>query len=261
MIPGNQNTQLLTEKKTTPLRVQSLDTHYGKTRVLQDITLEFPANSITTIVGPSGAGKSTLLRSLNRINDENGNARTKGTIRYHGTDINTFDLCSLRKKIGMIFQKPTVFPQSILENVVFGITEKLTKQEKLQIAKKHLRQVALYEEVKDRLDDPAAHLSVGQKQRLCIARTLALTPEILLMDEPTSSLDPVSTLMIESLIKELKKEYAIILVTHDIEQAKRISDHTVFMCEGKVIEQGSDLFRNPLCSQTKDYISFDQCRC
>ncbi len=235
--------------------------------ILDNIAVSIPKNEITCIIGPSGSGKSTLIRSINRINDEVAGINTQGEIHFNGKSVNekNIDVAKLRSQIGMVFQKPCIFPKSIKENVLFGIQhlKKFSKLEKLQITEENLKAVSLWKEVAHRLNDKAISLSIGQQQRLCIARTLAIKPEVILLDEPTSSLDPVSTRAIEDMMVKLKKEYTIVFVTHNIQQAKRIADNLIFICDGKVIEQGkaSELFSCAKNSQTKAYLKDEYCAC
>ncbi len=235
--------------------------------ILNNIQLNFPENQITCIVGPSGSGKSTLIRSLNRINDDVQGLTTKGKVLFDGQDIynKSVDVAELRSEVGMVFQKPCIFPKSISENVVFGVQQqkKLSKADKEQIVEESLKEVALWDEVSMRLNDKASTLSIGQQQRLCIARTLALKPKVILLDEPTSSLDPVSTRAIEDMMLKLKEHYTLVFVTHNIQQAKRIADNLVFVCDGKVIEQGqaSRMFYQPTSSKTAAYLNTEYCEC
>ncbi|MBT3603693.1 MAG: phosphate ABC transporter ATP-binding protein [Candidatus Latescibacteria bacterium] len=246
---------------------QDLQVWFGRTHVLRGITAEFQAHCINGIVGPSGSGKSTLIRCLNRMNDEVAGHKLDGRVVVAGADVyaKENDVVSLRKAVGMVFQKPCVFPKSIAENVVFGVQHQRTldKYEKVQIVEDNLKAVALWDEVRHRLDDSAGSLSLGQQQRLCLARTLAVKPRVILLDEPTSSLDPVSARAIEDLMVTLKQEYTLILVTHNIQQARRVADHLVFMCDGKVIEQGAKalLFNNPQHEQTRKYLQEEYCEC
>ena len=239
----------------------------NENHILNNIDLSIPKNEITCIIGPSGSGKSTLIRSINRINDEVPGINTQGEIFFNGYSINekNADVAQLRSQIGMVFQKPCIFPKSIKENVLFGIQhlKKISKLEKLQIVEENLKAVSLWKEVAHRLNDKAISLSIGQQQRLCIARTLAIKPEVILLDEPTSSLDPVSTRAIEDMMLKLKEEYTIIFVTHNIKQAKRIADNLVFICDGKLIEQGptSKMISCPTNPQTRAYLTDEFCDC
>jgi phosphate transport system ATP-binding protein len=234
---------------------------YGDFQALHDISLDMKENSVTAFIGPSGCGKSTYLRLLNRMNDLIDNTKIEGSILIDGQDIyakkNNVD--DLRKNVGMVFQKPNPFPKSIFENVAYGlrvngITDKKIVEERVITS---IQQVALWDEVKDKLKKSAFELSGGQQQRLCIARALAIQPSILLMDEPTSALDPISTAKVEELIFELKKKYTIVMVTHNMQQAARISDNTAFFYMGKLIEYGKtkDIFTKPKIKQTEDYIT------
>ena len=222
-------------------------------------SMKFPANKITAMIGASGSGKSTLLRSLNRMNDDL--ATVKGEINFHDLNINQpkVNVYRIRQQIGMVFQQPTPFPLSIYENVIYGLRLAGVKDRQIldQRVEESLRQAALWEEVKDHLKESALALSGGQQQRLCIARTLAVQPEIILMDEPTSALDPVSTSQIEETLVQLKEKFTIIMVTHNMQQASRSADWTAFMHQGKLIEfnQTADIFMNPQQQQTADYLS------
>ena len=233
---------------------------YGDFQALKDISLQMPANEITAFIGPSGCGKSTLLKSLNRMNDLVEDCKITGEFLLDGENIyGDIDTNQLRKKVGMVFQKPNPFPMSIYDNIAFGPRTHgiRSKMELDQIVEKALRDAAIWEELKDRLKKSALGLSGGQQQRLCIARALAVQPEVLLMDEPTSALDPISTAHIEDLALELKKEYTIIMVTHNMQQAARISDNTAFFLMGEVIEQGKteEVFSVPKEKRTEDYIT------
>lgn len=249
------------------IEVRNLSVWFHESTILRNISVSFNKNEINCIIGPSGGGKSTLVRSINRMDDETEGFMAKGAILFEGQ--NTYhkhtDLPRLRTKIGMVFQKPCVFPKSICENVLFGIQHlrKLSREEKMHIAEENLKAVSLWNEVSHRLHKKAISLSIGQQQRLCIARTLAVKPKVILLDEPTSSLDPVSTRAIEELMLELKKNYTIIFVTHNINQARRIADHLIFMCEGGIIEQGPKerLFRYPENQKTKAYLNDEYCDC
>jgi phosphate transport system ATP-binding protein len=241
---------------------ENVDFYYGQTRALRGISLKVKENHITALIGPSGCGKSTFLRSLNRMNDLIPGTRVEGKIYIDGQDIyaKSVDPILLRRKVGMIFQKSNPFPKSIYENVAYGVKINgyvKRKAELDKIVEKSLRDAALWEEVRDRLDSSALGLSGGQQQRLCIARSLAVKPDTLLMDEPASALDPISTAKIEELILELKKRYTIIIVTHNMQQAARISDYTAFFLMGEVveIESTSKMFTNPSRKETEDYIT------
>jgi phosphate transport system ATP-binding protein len=242
--------------------VSNLDFYYGDTKALFDLNIQIPANQVTALIGPSGCGKSTFLRTLNRMNDIIDGTILKGKIIIDGEDIynNSTDVVLLRKRVGMIFQKSNPFPKSIYENVAYGVkvngyTRK--KSELVEIVEKSLQDAALWEEVKDRLHRSALSLSGGQQQRLCIARSLAVKPDVLLMDEPASALDPISTAKIEELILELKKRYTIIIVTHNMQQAARVSDFTAFFYMGRLIEFDvtAKMFTAPAKKETEDYIT------
>ncbi len=240
--------------------VKHTDLYYGEFHALKDINLEIPANQITAFIGPSGCGKSTLLKSLNRMNDLVEGCRITGELLLDGEDIyGNMDVNHLRKRVGMVFQKPNPFPMSIYDNVAYGPrTHGIRSKAKLdEIVEKALRDAAIWDEVKDRLKKSALGMSGGQQQRLCIARALAVEPEVLLMDEPTSALDPISTSRIEDLAMELKSRYTIIMVTHNMQQAARISDRTAFFLLGEVIEydQTGTLFSMPKNRKTEEYIT------
>ena len=227
--------------------------------ILEDINLSFPKNKITAIIGPSGSGKTTLLKCFNRLYELTSGVTLKGKILFKGNDVTNWpDVYQLRRQMGMVFQKPCVFPKSIYQNVIFGLhyLNSNGKDRYSEIVEEKLRQVYLWDEVKDRLHKPASKLSHGQQQRLCIARALALEPEVILLDEPTSSLDPKSREAIERLIKRLKERHTIIFVTHNLPQAKRIADEVVFICKGRVCETGNvyQFFENPCEEETKEYI-------
>lgn len=240
-------------------KIENLNLYYGEKHALIDINLPIYKNKITAFIGPSGCGKSTLLRCFNRMNDLIENCKITGTIKYEDNDINNLNEVELRTKVGMVFQNPNPFPMSIFDNVAYGPRcSGIKNKEKLkEIVISALKQASLYEEVKNRLKDSALGLSGGQQQRLCIARCIAMKPDVILMDEPTSALDPIATLKIENLIQELKKEYTIIIVTHNMQQATRISDYTAFFLMGEVIEyeNTTELFTNPKSSKTEDYIT------
>jgi phosphate transport system ATP-binding protein len=243
------------------VKSRNLRLYYGKSEALKDITMDFPRHEVTALIGPSGCGKSTFLRCLNRMNDLIDDVRTKGAIEFDNQDITdpALDVIELRRRVGMVFQKPTPFPKSIYENVAYGMRIAGSRQKAAldEIVEKSLRRSALWDEVKDRLHESALGLSGGQHQRLCIARTIAVSPEIILMDEPCSALDPRSTTRIEDLIGELRGEFTIIIVTHNMQQAARVSDWTAFLYEGVLIEFGPTkrLFTKPLKKETEDYIT------
>ena len=234
---------------------------YGPNKALKDISLSIPEKSITALIGPSGCGKSTFLKTLNRMNDLVPGIKIEGKVEYEGKDIfaPSVDVNELRREIGMVFQKPNPFPMSIYDNIAYGPrTHGITNKAKLdEIVEKALRDAAIWEEVKDRLKKNALGLSGGQQQRLCIARALAVEPKVLLMDEPTSALDPISTSRIEELVSQLKEKYTIVIVTHNMQQAVRISDYTAFFLLGDLVEFGETekLFSQPLDKRTEDYIT------
>lgn len=240
--------------------IRNAELYYGDFKALKGINLEIPENKITAFIGPSGCGKSTLLKSLNRMNDLVEGCRITGEFLLDGEDIyGKMDVNLLRKRVGMVFQKPNPFPMSVYDNVAFGPrTHGIHSKVKLDdIVEKSLQDAAIWDELKDRLKKSALGLSGGQQQRLCIARALAVEPEVLLMDEPTSALDPISTSKIEDLAIELKKEYTIVMVTHNMQQAARISDRTAFFLLGEVVEYGDtdQIFSNPQDQRTEDYIT------
>ena len=240
--------------------VRDFDFYYGDSKVLHGITLAIPETQVTALIGPSGCGKSTFLRSINRMNDIIPGTHVSGTIRIDGEDIySNRDVVRLRRRVGMVFQKSNPFPKSIFENVAYGlrIGGLRDKRRLAEAVEKSLRRSALWDEVKDRLHDSAMALSGGQQQRLCIARALAVDPEILLMDEPASALDPIATQKIEELIYELKEAYTIVIVTHNMQQAARVSDRTAFFMLGKLVEydETKKIFMNPAQKLTEDYIT------
>lgn len=249
--------------QTTPkikMKAENVDLFYGDFQALHSINLSFYENNVTALIGPSGCGKSTLLKSLNRMNDLVEGCKVTGKITLDGEDIyDKYDVNMLRKKVGMVFQKPNPFPMSIYDNIAFGPrTHGIKKKAQLDdIIEDSLRKAAIFNELKDRLKKNALGLSGGQQQRLCIARALAVNPEVLLMDEPTSALDPISTSKIEELIGQLKKDYTIIIVTHNMQQAARVSDSTAFFLLGEMIEYSptETLFSMPKDKRTEDYIS------
>ncbi|GAB6988588.1 phosphate ABC transporter ATP-binding protein PstB [Paenibacillus pini] len=242
-------------------RTENLSVFYGKYEAVKNISLDFPDQSVTALIGPSGCGKSTFLRSLNRMNDEISQATIKGKIWIEGQDINApdTDVIKLRQKIGMVWQKPNPFYKSIYENIAFGPKYHGIKNKSMldEIVESSLRKAALWDEVKDRLKQSALSLSGGQQQRLCIARALSVNPGILLLDEPASALDPVSTSKVEELIIELKRELSIVIVTHNMQQAARISDYTAYFYLGTLMEHGDTelIFTNPVNATTQEYIS------
>ncbi len=240
--------------------IKNLNLYYNEFQALKDINLEIQANKITAFIGPSGCGKSTLLKSLNRMNDLIEGCTITGEVLLDKEDIyGNMDINTLRKNVGMVFQKPNPFPMSIYDNIAYGPrTHGITKKAILdEIVEKSLKDAAIWEETKDRLKKSALGMSGGQQQRLCIARALAVNPDVLLMDEPTSALDPISTSKIEDLIFELKDKYTIVIVTHNMQQATRISDETVFFLLGEIVETGKtlDVFSNPKNKKTEDYIT------
>ena len=242
------------------MHIENLDLYYGEFKALKGVNLDIKERQITAFIGPSGCGKSTLLKSLNRMNDLIEGCKITGKILLDEEDIyGNIDVDQLRRRVGMVFQKPNPFPMSIYDNIAFGPrTHGVKNKVKLdEIVERSLRDAAIWDEVKDRLKKNALGLSGGQQQRLCIARALAVCPEVILMDEPTSALDPISTAKIEDLVVELKKQYTIVMVTHNMQQATRISDETVFFLMGQIIEQGrtEQLFSMPRDKRTEDYIT------
>ena len=242
------------------MSVSHLDLYYGDFHALKDINLGMAKNEVTAFIGPSGCGKSTFLKTLNRMNDMVEGCKITGDVRLDGDDVyKDIDENVLRRRVGMVFQKPNPFPMSVYDNIAFGPRTHgiRSKAELDEIVERSLKQAAIWDELKDRLKKSALGLSGGQQQRLCIARALAVEPEIILMDEPTSALDPISTSKIEDLALELKKNYTIIMVTHNMQQAARISDNTVFFLLGEIVEAGKteQIFRNPTQKKTEDYIT------
>lgn len=242
------------------LEVEKLNLFYGDFQALKQISLRIPEKEITAFIGPSGCGKSTLLKTLNRMNDLVEGCRIEGTVRLDGQDIyGSMDVNTLRRRVGMVFQKPNPFPMSVYDNIAYGPrTHGVRKKAMLdEIVERSLRQAAIWEDLKDRLKKSALGLSGGQQQRLCIARALAVEPEVLLMDEPTSALDPISTLKIEDLMDDLKSRYTVAIVTHNMQQAARIADYTAFFLVGEVVEYAStnELFTMPKDKRTEDYIT------
>ncbi len=248
---------------TTPvIEIHDMDFSYGASKALDSIDMTIPRNAVTAFIGPSGCGKSTLLRCLNRMNDMvPGACVTRGEVLIDGEDINhrEVDVISLRRRVGMVFQKSNPFPASIRDNVSYGLRIQGEKNKSLleEVVERSLRGAALWDEVKDRLHDSAFSLSGGQMQRLCIARTIAVQPEIILMDEPCSALDPIATAKVEELIKDLREQFTIVIVTHSMQQASRVSDRTAFFYLGKLVEYDdtATIFTNPANKQTEDYIT------
>ena len=241
------------------ITVKDLNLWYGQTQALKHINIDIPEKSITALIGPSGCGKSTFLKTLNRMNDLIPSVKITGEVAYNGQNIFETDVNNLRKEVGMVFQKPNPFPMSIYDNIAYGPrTHGITNKTQLdEIVEKALRNAAIWDEVKDRLKKNALGMSGGQQQRLCIARALAVEPKVLLMDEPTSALDPISTSRIEDLAMELKKDYTIVIVTHNMQQAVRISDQTAFFLLGDLVEYGNTeaMFSQPKDQRTEDYIT------
>jgi phosphate transport system ATP-binding protein len=243
------------------LLIQQLSLWYGEKKALKEISLKIPEKQITAFIGPSGCGKSTLLRCINRLNDLIDGVRTEGDIRFEGGSIfdPRIDINALRKRIGMVFQKSNPFPKSIYENVAYGLRIQGINKKRIldEAVEKSLRSAALWDEVKDRLNESALGMSGGQQQRLCIARAIAVEPEVILLDEPCSALDPIATARIEELMEDLKTQYTQVIVTHNMQQASRVSDYTAFLYLGELIEYGptEGIFLNPIKKQTEDYIT------
>lgn len=248
---------VLNDKK---LSIKDLDLYYGDNQALKKINMNIKENKVTALIGPSGCGKSTFLRTLNRMNDLIDNVKIKGSIEVDGEDIyKSEDVIKLRTKVGMVFQKPNLFPMSIYDNVAYGPRTQGMKDKKIldKIVEESLRGAAIWDEVKDRLKASALGLSGGQQQRICIARAIAMKPEVILMDEPTSALDPISTAKVEELIETLKDDYTIVIVTHNMQQAARVSDYTAFFLNGEVVEfsETKTMFTTPKDKRTEDYIT------
>ncbi len=247
--------------KEIKIAVKNLNLYYGDKQALKDITLNIPEKRVTAFIGPSGCGKSTFLKVLNRMNDLIDHVKIEGEVYVDGVNIydKSLDVVNLRKNVGMVFQKSNLFPKSVYENIVYGPKINGIRDKKIldEIVEKTLNQAAIWDEAKDRLNENALSLSGGQQQRLCIARALAVEPEIILMDEPASALDPISTAKIEELIHQLKQEYTIVIVTHNMQQAARVSDQTAFFYLGELIEfdRTTTIFTNPSKKQTEDYIT------
>ena len=253
------------EKAAEPIvQISDLNVFYGAFHAVANVSFDVPANSITALIGPSGCGKSTVIRCVNRMNDLVPSARVEGKIQYHGVDVNSpkVDPVEVRRRIGMVFQKPNPFPKSIRDNILWGARINGFRGNADELVERSLRQAALWDEVKDKLGQSGLSLSGGQQQRLCIARTIAINPDVILMDEPASALDPISTLKIEDLMRELVRDYTIIIVTHNMQQAARVSDQTVFFSlnerrQGILVEASPtrELFTNPRDQRTEDYIT------
>ena len=258
---SGKNTHLDLASESVCIEVEGLNLFYGGKQALVDISMQIPEKRVTAFIGPSGCGKSTLLRCFNRMNDLIDKVRITGRIALHGQEINAKDInvAELRRRVGMVFQKPNPFPKSIYDNVAYGLRIQGIRNRRIldEAVERSLRSAALWSEVKDRLDDNAMGLSGGQQQRLVIARAIAIEPEVLLLDEPASSLDPISTLKIEELIYELKADYTIVIVTHNMQQAARVSDYTAYMYLGEMIEyrDTGTLFTKPGKKMTEDYIT------
>ncbi len=246
--------------KNAKIRIENLNLHYGRQHILKNIGAEIPANRITVIMGPSGCGKTTLMKSLNRLTDLNPEARVSGNIFIDGEDIlhTQEDITLIRKKMGLLAQRPYPLPMSIYNNIAYGLRISGRRKKRFldRRVEHYLRQVSLWDEVKDRLQEPAGKLSIGQQQRLCLARGLAVGPDIILADEPTSALDPISSQAIEQKFNELKAHYTIVLVTHILRQARRLADHVMFMYMGEAIEQGpaEEIFQHPQKEMTRSYL-------
>ena len=258
---GRTQTNRSLDSEKICLSVRNLDLFYGHKQALYNVSMEVPRQRVTAFIGPSGCGKSTLLRCFNRMNDLVDDCRIEGSILLDNANIyeRGVDVASLRRRVGMVFQKPNPFPKTIYENVAYGLRIQGINKKRIldDVVERSLRSAALWDEVKDRLHDNALGMSGGQQQRLVIARTIAVEPEVVLLDEPASALDPISTLKIEELIYELKSKYTLVIVTHNMQQAARVSDYTAFMYMGKLIEFDSTdrLFTNPVQRQTEDYIT------
>lgn len=256
-----QNRLYQEEQHDISIRVEDLNLFYGEKQALHSINMEMPKKKVTAYIGPSGCGKSTLLRCINRMNDLVDNVTIDGKILLENENIyeKSVNVAALRRRVGMVFQKPNPFPKTIFENVAYGLRIQGINDRRIldETVENALRGAALWDEMKDRLNDNALGMSGGQQQRLVIARAIAIEPEVLLLDEPASALDPISTLKIEELINELKEKYTIVIVTHNMQQAARVSDYTAFMYMGELIEMGttSELFTNPKKKQTEDYIT------
>ncbi len=243
-----------------PMKVENLDLYYGDHKALNDISMEMPAGQVTALIGPSGCGKSTLLRCLNRMNDRIEGCRVEGTILLDTTNVyDEMDVYDLRRRVGMVFQHPNPFPLSVYDNVAYGLNRhtRYPKAEMSEIVETTLRSVGLWDEVKDKLDHSGLSLSGGQQQRLCIARALAVNPDVLLMDEPTSALDPISTSLVEELVEQISKEHTVVIVTHNMQQATRVSQNCGFFYLGELVECAptAELFSMPKDKRTEDYLT------
>ncbi len=238
------------------VEIKHLSVSYNGTNVVKDVSFEMPAGKVTAIIGPSGCGKTTLLRSINRLSELTKNCRVQGEIMVDGENVLKMDTVLLRRKVGMVFQQPNPFPKSIKENVLYGIKAAKIKTDHSDIVKSSLQKAVLWEELEHRLNESALNLSIGQQQRLCVARSLAITPEVILMDEPASALDPVSTLKLEESIQSMKGDVTLVIVTHNMQQAKRVADYTAFIYRGELIEcnETEKIFANPDRSETRDYL-------
>jgi phosphate transport system ATP-binding protein len=259
--PQTSSRPAVVKKAGHAVKVKDLNAYYGSTRSIKDVSIDFPPNQVTALIGPSGSGKSTVVRCINRMHEEIPGARAEGTVMLDDLDVYSpeVDVTAVRRAIGMVFQKPNPFPtMSIFDNVAAGLRLTGTKSGDLtELVHRSLQSVGLWDEVKDRLNSPGIGLSGGQQQRLCIARTVAIEPEVILMDEPASALDPISTLKIEELVDELKERYTIVIVTHNMQQAARVANSTVFMLEGEVIEhdETNKIFTNPTDERTERYVT------
>ena len=264
LVSGNRSDN--PEVQSHSIHLDGFSAYYGKNCIISDVNLKLPKKGVTCLVGPSGTGKSTILRWLNRINEDTENASFSGTVKVLGRDVVSGypDVTELRRRVGMVFQQPCVFPCSIYDNMLMGLrNRKLSEMQARDIVKQGLKSASLWDEVSHRLEERADALSLGQQQRLCLARALVLKPDVLLLDEPTASIDPVSSRAIEDLVISLGDKISVVMVTHNIGQAKRISDHVVFICDGKVVEQGTraHMFSSRCSAKTKTYITEDFCDC